>query len=143
MGLLFAVDGHIHIDDVGILPLGEFRHHHRGAVGDLPVQGQKELFPHDLRADLLFRLIGDDVVREELGSFNSEFGEHCKQLLDALPRLRGDGHDVRKIIRLAVGGDHGKQVFFVRHGVGLVDDEHSRHIVFPQLCDERLLLRPQ
>ena len=64
---LFAVDGHVQVDDAGVLPLGEAGHLHRRAVGDLLFQAQQHFLPDNLGADLGVGLVGGHAVGEQLG----------------------------------------------------------------------------
>ena len=141
MALLFAVNGHVHVDDA-VVPLGKPRHGDGRAVRHLLVQRQKQLFPHDLRADLLFRLVGYHILREQLRPVRRVFAQRPEQLLHAVARLRRDGNDLVKGKRLAVRRDHAEQRALVLHRVDLVDDQHDRHAGAAELVDQRRLLRP-
>jgi len=81
MAGLFAVDGSVDVDDT-VLPLGKLGQFHRGAVRDLLIQAQQQLFPDDLGAHLPLRLVRDHVVGEELRPLGQERGEHIQQLFD-------------------------------------------------------------
>jgi len=53
VAVLFAVNGHIHVDDA-VVALGKLRDLNGRAVRDLLIETQQQLFAHKLGADLLF-----------------------------------------------------------------------------------------
>ena len=71
VAVLFAVNGHIHVDDA-VVALGKLRDLDGRAVRDLLIEAQQQLFAHELGADLLFGHIGDHIVREQLRSGHSQ-----------------------------------------------------------------------
>ena len=139
MAGLFAVNGHVQINDA-VLPLGESRHLHRRAVGDLLVQTQQHLLPHRLGADLAVRLVGGHAVGEELRPLLSVACQQPHQLLQPVAGACGDGHDGSEIrISLAVGGNDRQQVVLFGHGVDLIDAENARQLLLPDALQQYFL----
>ena len=138
MALLFAVDGHLQVDDA-VLPFGETRHLDGRAVGDLLVQALEQLFPHQLRADLPLGLVGDHIVREEMRAFLGVFLHLRQQLLQALTGLGRDGQNGVEVIGRGVGSHDLQQAGLV-HAVDLVDHQQSRGAGLPQALDQGLFL---
>ena len=125
---LFAVDGHVQINDAAV-PLGKPRHLHRRAVGDLLVQTLQHLLPHDLRAHLSVRLVGGHAVREQLRPLLGVVLQLRQQLLQTVAGACGEGDNgVEPVVYFAVGGDHRQQVLLFLHGVDLVDAQHHRKL---------------
>ena len=137
---LFAVDGHIQIDDAAVHPLGEPRHLHRRAVGDLLVQTPQHLLPHDLGADLAVRLIGGHAVGEQLRPLLRVFFQLVHQILQPVARPGGDGDDgVKAVIRLTVRGDDLQQRVLLLHGVDLIDAQHTGQVFLPDALEQNAL----
>ena len=108
-------------------------------MGDLLVQALQQLFPHQLGADLPLRLVGDHIVREEMGALHGVFFHLVHQLLQPLAGFGGDGDDGVKIEGLSVQGHDGKKPGLV-HGIDLVDDQDGRGAGGFQALDQFLLL---
>ena len=126
---LFAVDGHVQINDAAV-PLGKTRHLHSRAVGDLLVQTLQHLLPHDLGAHLCIGLIGGHAVGEQLRSLLGVLLQLGQQLLQTVAGPCGDrDNGVETVVYLAVGGDHRQQVLLFLHGVDLVDAQHRRKLL--------------
>ena len=132
---LFAINGGVHFDDLVPLPLGKADQLHGGAVGDLLIQAEEQLFPQNLGADLALGLVGDHVLREELGAFGQEIGQQLQQFLHAFVVFGGDGQDGVEAVGLGVGVHDGQQGFLF-HGVDLVDDQHRGDVQAFDACDE-------
>ena len=139
MAVLFAVDGDLQVNDAAV-PFGEAGDLHGGAVGDLLVQTLQQLLPHQFRADLPLRLVGDHVLGEKVGPLRGELVQFLHQFLQPVAGLGGDGQDGRKIMGLAVKGDDLQQPRFL-HGVDLVDDKDGGHAALLDAPDQLLFLR--
>ena len=140
MAGLLAVDGHVQVDNAAVLPLGEPRHLHRCAVGDLLVQTPQHLLPHDLGAHLTVRLIGGHTVGEQLRALLRVLGQLGHQVVQPVPRPGGDGDDgVEPVIRLAVRGDDLQQCVLLFHRVDLVDAQHAGQPLLPDALDQNAL----
>ena len=139
----FAVDGHVQVDDAGVLPLGEAGHLHRRAVGDLLFQAQQHFLPDNLGADLGVGLVGGHAVGEQLGAFRGIGLQLGHQVLQAVAGPGGDGDDgVEAVKGLAVGRDHRQQVVLLLHGVDLVDAQHAGQVLLPDALEQDLLRLP-
>ena len=140
MAGLFAVDGHVQVDDAGVLPLGEAGHLHCRAVGDLLIQTQQHFLPNDLGADLLIRLVGGHAVGEQLRSFHGVPLHLGQQLLQTVAGAGGDGDDGVEIrVDLAVCGDDRQQIVLALHGADLIDAQYAGQLLLPDALEKDLL----
>ena len=137
---LFAVNRRFEIDDA-VVPLGKARDLHRRTVRHLALEIEQQLFPDQLGADLLFRLVGRHALREERRGLHGELIELLEKLLHAVAGLGGDRDDGVKGIRFAVERDDGKELFRL-NGIELVDGEYGRTVCRLDARDQLALLRP-
>ena len=132
---LFAVDGGVHVDDA-VVPLGKAGDLHGGAVGDLLVQAQQQLLPHQFPHHLAFRLVAGLAVGEELGALRGILPQLLHQVLQAVAGVGGDGNDgVKAVPGLVVGGDDGQQLCLF-NGVDLVDAEDGGDMLLLNALDQ-------
>ena len=140
MAGLLAVDGHVQVDNAAVLPLGEPRHLHRRAVGDLLVQTPQHLLPHDLGAHLAVRLIGGHAIGEQLGSLLCVLGQLGHQVIQPVPCPCGDGDDgIEAVIRLTVRRDDLQQRLLLLHRVDLVDTQHAGQMLLLNTLEQHPL----
>ena len=134
---LFAVDDSPHVDNSGV-PLGEFRNLHGGAVGNLLVQAEEQLFPEQLPHHLPLRLVGGLPVREELGALLGVFPQLRHQLVQTAAGTGGNGDDgVEAVPSLVIGRDDRQQLRRF-HGVDLVDAQDTVQLFLPDALDQGL-----
>ena len=81
---LFAVYRNVEVDYLRIYTLGKPCYLNRSAVRHLMVKAVKQLFPHDLGADLAVRLIRYHVLREERRPGHGKAAQQLHKLVHAL-----------------------------------------------------------
>ena len=140
---LFAVDGHVQVDDAGVLPLGEAGDLHGGAVGDLLFQAQQHFLPDDLGAHLGVGLVGGHAVGEQLGACRGIDPQLGHQVVQTVAGAGGDGDNgVKPGIHGTVGGNNLQQVVLFLHGVDLVDAQHTGQALLGDALEQDLLRLP-
>ena len=138
MAGLFAVNRGVQLDDA-VLPLLKAGDDDGGAVRHLALEAPEQLLADYLGAELLFRLVGEDVVREEVRPLLGEALQLVHEGVETLAGFGADGHDGRKVVRRGVGGDYAQELGLLNR-VNLVDGQHGGHAGVPYLPDKLRLL---
>ena len=109
-------------------------------MGNLLIKAAQQLLAHQLRADLALRLVGNHVIREEMGAFHSVFIKLIEKLLQTVSLSGRNGNDGIKV----AGGTvyrNDLQKLFLLYGVNLIYDKNGGHVNLLYAGNERLLLR--
>src|SRR5713101_6261711 len=115
-------DGGPDVQALRPLPLAQLLHADGAGIGNLLMGEAEDLLPDSLGDPEGLRLIRQRLPREIGGTGGERRHEEIEQTVAVLPRLRGEGHDLREGEGRAAGGDEGQEPRLRRHQIGLVQD---------------------
>src|SRR5712692_9487155 len=115
-------DGGPDVQALRPLPLAQLLHADGTRIGNLLVGEAEDLLPDGLGDPEGLGLIRQRLPREIGGTGGQRRHEEIEQTVAVLPRLRGEGHDLREGKGRATGGDEGEELRLRGHQIGLVHD---------------------
>src|SRR5713226_6914754 len=115
-------DGGPDVQALRPLPLAQLLHADGARVRNLLVGEAEDLLADGLGDPEGLGLIRQRLPREIGGADGQRRHEEIEQTVAVLPRLRGDGHDLREGKSRAAGGDEREKLRLRGHQIGLVQD---------------------
>src|SRR5712692_7811420 len=122
LGIVLDEDGGPDVQAGGPLPLAELLHADGAGIGNFLVGEAEDLLPDGLGNPERLRLIRQRLPREIGGPRGQRRHEEIEQTVAVLPRLRGDGHDLREGKSRAADGHEREKLRLRGHQIGLVQD---------------------